>query len=459
MKKFYRNTIDLSLTPDPIERRHNISKEIIKHSDYLPKTLTYEDIDKSFKEWVEEKIEIIQDGLKLPTLVLYSNQRFSEYMQSWKYTDENNNIRLNFKTITRENNPSHGTIMNDTYNIPGDRYYTLKRVQAINEVGKRYRIDYKMKQPTPVDLNYKVSIMTNKYTSINKFNEIVNRLFNSKQCYICPNGHYLSMVLENISDESEYDIEDRQFFSQNFNVKIRAYLITEEDFRIEENPIVTMICFEGDDAKRSKPTIELSEYDPCYIEEEKYFKKPIDIDIDLSFCDPCLGKIKFTMDEDFILTGIVLKNAFENDKELPPNIIQDEISLYVNGEIITDDLFNNAFEGYTKVENETEDLYKDDTIEYDVLPTKRDKIYKYIKYNGDYYVWHQIHFSDGDDIVLKTKRTSKYKKTGGLILKGYNRFITYPYYKEQPETKIDEDNTPPDYTNIFIDPSAKCDVD
>ena len=139
MKQFYKNFLDLSVTPDPDERRKNISKEIIKHADYLPKTLSYEEIDKSFKEWVENEINIVQDGIKLPTMVLYSNQRFSEYMQTWKYTDENNNIRLNFKTITRDSNPSHGTIVGDTYNIPGDRYYTFKSIQAIDESGKKYR--------------------------------------------------------------------------------------------------------------------------------------------------------------------------------------------------------------------------------------------------------------------------------------------------------------------------------
>ena len=76
-----------------------------------------------------------------------------------------------------------------------------------------------MKQPTSVDLIYKVSIMTNRYISINNFNETIHTIFNSKQTYISPNGHYMSMTLENISDESEYNIQDRQFFSQSFNVK------------------------------------------------------------------------------------------------------------------------------------------------------------------------------------------------------------------------------------------------
>jgi hypothetical protein len=137
MSRFYKNTINLDVSPDPIERRKNITKEIIQHADYLPKTVSYEDIDRAFKDWVENNIVIVQDGIKLPTMVLYSNQRFSEYMQSWRYTDENNNVRLNFKTVTRETNPSHGTIVGDTYNIPGNRFYPFKSIQAIDENGKR----------------------------------------------------------------------------------------------------------------------------------------------------------------------------------------------------------------------------------------------------------------------------------------------------------------------------------
>jgi hypothetical protein len=266
MRKLYRNVIDLNWVPDPMERRQNISKEIVRHSDYLPKTLNYEDIDRCFKDWVDNSISIIQDGIKLPTMVLYSNQRFSEYMQTWRYTDENNNVRLNFKTVTRENNPSHGTIMGDSYNIPGDRFYKLKSINANDELGRKYRIDYKMRQPTTVDIIYKVSIMTNKYLTINEFNETIHHLFRAKQSYLCVNGHYMSMTLENISDESEYNIEDRQFFSQTFTVKLKGYIIKEEDFKVEENPIATVICFEGDNAKRRKPTIELSEYNPCYVE-------------------------------------------------------------------------------------------------------------------------------------------------------------------------------------------------
>jgi hypothetical protein len=381
----------------------------------LPSTLSYEDIDREFKTWVDEALNIVQDGVKLPTMVLYSNQRFSEYMQTWKYTDENNNIRLNFKTVTRENNPSHGTILGETYNIAGDKFYKLHSIQAVDESGKKYRLDYKMKQPTPVDLNYKISILTNKYTSINEFNEIVNHAFNAKQSYICPKGHYMSLILENISDESEYNIEDRQFFSQNFTIKVRGYIIREEDFRVEENPIAAIVCFEGDDAKRRKPTIEISEYDPCFIKEEMYYKKPLSIDIDLCFCFPYKGKIKFTIDEDFTLTGIEMKE--------PVNIMQENIKLYVNGNLVSDDLTKDCYEGYKMIDEKPSDSTENNTITCDELPFAYDKLHKYILFNGNYYIWHNIHFSDGDEIVIEAKRIKNFMKTGGIVLNGYNRLV------------------------------------
>lgn len=415
MKKLYRNVLDLSWTPDPIERRKNISKEIIQHADYLPKTLSYEDIDRCFKDWVDEKLNVIQDGVKLPTMVLYSNQRFSEYMQTWKYTDENNNVRLNFKTVTRENNPSHGTILNQTYNIPGDRFYNFKSINAVDDSGRKYRIDYKMRQPTPVDILYKVSIMTNRYSSINSFNEKIQKTFKAKQSYICPNGHYMSIVLENISDDSEYNIEDRQFFSQTFSVKVRGYILTEDDFIVEENPMAAIICFEGDTAKRRKPTIELSEYDPCYDNESKYFKKPIEINVDLSFCYPYKGKTKFTMDEYFVLTQFVLSED--------SNIISDNVKLYINDVLISEDLLNDAYEGYKKCNTIPQDANEENTTTYEEMPIELDRFYKYIIFDGSYYKWNQIIFNDGDEITVQVKKYNRFNNLGNFKLLGYNKYI------------------------------------
>jgi hypothetical protein len=368
MKTFYRNTIDLTWDLNPNEQIKNISKEIVRHSDFIPNTLSYEDIDKAFKEWVENTLEIVQDGIMLPTIVLYSNQRFSEYMQSWKYTDENNNVRLNFKALTRENNPQHGTIVGETYNIPNNDYFTFKSIRAIDENGKEYLLKYKMKQPTPIDLTYKVSVFTNRYTTVNEFNEKVNKIFNGIHTYISPNGHFMSLILENIGDDSEYNIQDRQFFSQSINIKVRGYIIKEDDFKVEETPISTMICFEGENTHERKPNIELSEYD---IETENGVTyKPMCIDINITKCWPYKGKIKFTIDEHFKIKTIDLSQS--------ENIIKDKIKLYINDTIITNDLYNN---------------------------------------------YENISFNEGDEIIIQIQRIERKINNGIIILNGYNDLL------------------------------------
>ena len=448
MSNFYKNIIDYSYTPNPTERRKNLSDNIAQYGDLLPQPVSYEDIDLSFKEWVEKEVSIVQDGIELPTMVLYSNQRFSEYLQTWRYTDENNNIRLNFKTVTRNANPVHGTIIGDTYNVPGNRFYTVKSIEATDDNGKRYRLDYKMRQPTAVDFTYKISIMTNRYITLNEFNETIHQLFNARQNYICPKGHYMPITIENISDESEYNIEDRQFFSQNFTAKVRGYIIKENDFKVEENPMASIICFEGDTAKRRKPTIDLYEYDPCYNEEDGYYKKTIEIDIDLSFCYPCKGKTKFTMDEDFTLTQFNLKE--------PINIVKNEVLLYVNDILISKDLYADAYEGYKLCEKTPEDATEYNTLITDTLFAKKQKKYKYILHNNEYYFWHQIHFLNGDEIRIETKRVNRYINTGGFVLVGYNRFLTKSVFDNPPETSIDLKNDKYQTTILNIEPLNEC---
>lgn len=427
MKKFYKNIIDFKSIPDPEERRRNISKEIIRHEDYMPKTLTYEDIDRSFKEWVEKNIELIQDGKKLPTMVLYSNQRFSEYMQTWQYTDENNNIRLNFKTVTRENNPSHGTIVGDTYNIPGQRYYTFKTIDAIDESGKEYKIMYKMKQPTAVDLNYKVSVLTNKYITLNEFNERIQQLFNAKQSYICPNGHYMSLTLENISDETEYNIQDRQFFSQTFITKVRGYIIKENDLIVEEVPIHTSICFFGDEGKRKKPSIDVYDENICYNPKEELWETETTVEIEnISFCSPNKGKIKFTWsteNEEYDNSWFVLSGIEFNENNI---IVENDIKLFINDKLISENLLSDAWRGYKKLENKPIDSNNENTllIENDFLPNEQNIKYKYLLFNNEYYIWYQIKFNEEDEITIQTKKQQnhRYDKVSSLILKGYTQY-------------------------------------
>lgn len=308
----YKNVINLVTSyKEGKERREELLSDILKNGTPLPRPVVYEDIDDEIRKWVNEKLYISYEGKELPTMTLFSNQRFSEYSQTWSYTDSDNNILMNFKTISRENNPQQGKNQGGLWNIPGDRFYLMSRQKVLDDNGTESYLDYKMKQPFCIDLMYNISIFTNKYQLINEFNTKINDIFKARQAYIRPNEHYMPMTLESINDESEYSINDRQFFTQSFIIKVMAYIITENDFKVEEIPARTIISFGGAMDKK-KAIAEIYEGDD-EIEEnnngEQYYYKPIILTIDYPLCsDTC----KFTIDTDVNINNIDYDNIYKN---------------------------------------------------------------------------------------------------------------------------------------------------
>ena len=357
----FKNRLQLRDKTEGVKRRENLAKEELKDSTPFPMPVVYEDIDKEMKLWVENELDISFEGKRLPTMVLYSNQRFSEYLQSWKFVDENENLILNFKTISRENNPKSGTINGNTKNIPGDRTYLMKRVQAKDVNNRQYYIDYRMKQPIGIDLVYRISIMTNKYELINDFNLLVNEKFKAIDCYIMPNGHFMSMVLNDISDESEYSIDDRQFYSQSYNITLRAYIMTEENFIVEEKPLLKFMGFEGE---TSKSSVEIEDL-PTDCPYNPYYYQPVKLTIEIS---ECCEKIRFHLDSDFNIDFIKV---------------------------------NQNLRGFKLFINDTE---TGDTEIY--IVTKEDKEEGGIFYNNDYinvgdkYVIPNLNLKNGDEIKI-----------------------------------------------------------
>lgn len=304
MSRNYKNIIKLKRNVEGKERRENLVKEVLKDNTPLPKPLEYEDIDKEFERWVREDLDISFEEQKLPTYLMLSNQRFSEYMQTWQNVDDKKNLILNFKTITRENNPKAGTIVGDTRNIPGNIDFLMKRVQAVDKSGHRYFIDYRVKQPISIDLIYTVSIFTNKYQLLNDFNMIMNEKFSAIDCYIRPNGHFIPMKLTDISDESEYNIDDRRFYSQSYLITVMAYIMPKDSFRVIEQPMMVLECFDGE--VKSKTVIE--SFDPDIDCADNPKSKYEEIEVITTITNDKTGH-GFRMDCDSEITSITLQNV------------------------------------------------------------------------------------------------------------------------------------------------------
>ena len=246
--KAYREKLRLRHHSYGIEKRRNMSKLILEYGTPIPKSIEYSDIDEAFYKWVDEKIRIVYDGKRLPTYKLYSTQRLSEYLQTWDKQDDTGNPIINFKTVTRELNPQKGENQGNYFNIPGHKDFAMFYVPVLQENGTEAYDKYTMKQPFSVNFLYSVSIISNKIEIINEMNEQMHYEFSAIDCYISPNDHPMSMTLEDVSDESEYIIDDRKYYSQTYKIKVRGYIIRREDYQVERIPSRLVMSSHDSDA-------------------------------------------------------------------------------------------------------------------------------------------------------------------------------------------------------------------
>ena len=246
--KPYMDKLKLRHHAHGTDRRRNMSKVILEYGTPFPKPIEFSDIDQTMYDWVVKHIDVVYDGKKLPIYKLYSTQRLSEYIQEWDKQDETGNPIINFLTVTRELNPQKGESQGNYFNIPGHKDFVMFYVPVLQENGTEAYDKYTMKQPTQINFIYTVSIISNKMEIINKVNELMHYEFNAINCYISPNDHPMSMTLDDISDESEYTIDDRKYYSQSYKIKVRGYIIRKEDYNVERIPSRMILSSHESDA-------------------------------------------------------------------------------------------------------------------------------------------------------------------------------------------------------------------
>jgi hypothetical protein len=236
------NIVNGKIGPD---RRQEILDGIADKGTFLPKGVLVEDMDQTFIEFVgsDKGFSISVDGEKVPVVFL-TIQRWTEFTKTWKFGDEYKNIEMPFITVVRKPDIQQGQNQAGLWNIPGGRTYTYMKVPTWD--GIRHGVDlYKVPQPTSVDISYEVRLFTNRMKDLNKFNGVIQRAFQSRQCYINVNGHPMPLHLESIGDESNIDsFENRRFYVQMFEMKLLGYLLDEDDFEVIPTINRTLVTLE-----------------------------------------------------------------------------------------------------------------------------------------------------------------------------------------------------------------------
>ena len=280
--------------------KKSYQKTILEKAPVFPKPLEYDDIDKAVFDFVDKQIDIVIDGVLIPTYTLYSNQRFSEYTQMWEHSDEFGNLYLNFKTVNRDKNPSFGGNQGELWNIPGQRKYTLLQREVLEDNGTESYEIHTMKQPYAVDLSYTINFITTTVDNLNQFNQKINKLFAARQYYIRPNGHFIPMVIDEISDETSYSISDRKFYVQSVTIKLMAYIIEKNDFEVKKYPKRTNLSLNGDKYKKKQPCVEIEEV------ETPYKNKTLNVNITF---EPYHNKLEFEFDTDMKVEKVYTENV------------------------------------------------------------------------------------------------------------------------------------------------------
>jgi hypothetical protein len=215
------------------ERRQEILDGIADNGTFLPRGVLEEDMDQTFLEFInsDKRVSLTIDGKKVPVIFL-TIQRWTEFSKTWQFSDKFKNIELPFITIVRKPDIQQGQNQAGLWNIPVNRTYTYMKVPTWD--GVRRGVDvYKVPQPTSVDMSYEVRLFTNRMKDLNEFNRLIQRAFQSRQCYINVNGHPMPLHLESIGDESNIDdFENRRFYVQLFEMKLLGYILDENDYEI-----------------------------------------------------------------------------------------------------------------------------------------------------------------------------------------------------------------------------------
>ena len=111
----------------------------------------------------------------------------------------------------------------------------------------------------------------------------------------------------------EYNIDDRKYYSQSYNVTVKAYIIRKEDFKVTKLPSRVKLRLLGD-KKVDKPRIEIKEddyfNDECNIREDydPFFNKILILEIKFP---NCADKADFTIDTDMVIRKIETTNVYD----------------------------------------------------------------------------------------------------------------------------------------------------
>lgn len=254
LPKKIKKHIPLTSPKTLLSRRQELVNKINKDGTYLPKSLLHADLDKGFLDFVREDLKTVVTGKVIPMVdIIVTTQNWSQFTETWNFQNIDKNVEPPFITVVRVPEVKFGTNPALLYNIPNRKQYFYAQVPTWD--GQRNGMDiYKIPQPVPVDITYQVKIICNRMRELNQFNKVILEKFASRQSYAVIKGHYIPIIMNNISDESVMELEKRKFYIQNYEFTMLGFLIDEDEFEVSPavSRVLQVVEFEQGSTKKQK---------------------------------------------------------------------------------------------------------------------------------------------------------------------------------------------------------------
>jgi hypothetical protein len=243
-----KKNIPLTFPKTLLPRREELLEKINRDGTYLPKSILHADLDGGFLNFVKNELKTVVEGKVIPMVdILVTTQNWTQFTETWNFQNIDKNVEPPFITVVRVPEVKFGTNPAVLYNIPNRRQYFYAQVPTWD--GNRVGMDiYKIPQPVPVDISYTVKIICNRMRELNQFNKNIIEMFSSRQAYTVIKGHYIPIVMGNISDESVMDIGKRKYYVQSYEFTLLGFLIDEDEFEVSPavSRVLQVVEFEKD---------------------------------------------------------------------------------------------------------------------------------------------------------------------------------------------------------------------
>ena len=256
-----KNNIDVYNNFGGMDRRSELMAESDTHTNYFPKGIEIEDIDREcFNLFMNGELSFNVEGEKVKSIIM-SKERWAEFEQTWSMMDDDGNVPMPYVTI-RRSDVKRGTYLDVEYSIPNRKTFPYLTVPTYKD-GIHGFDKYMIPQPIPIDIYYEITFFTRYMGDVNRFYTRYLTSYSNQQLYVNVNGHFMPTTMEEDFSEEDTmdDIEGDRFYKKSITIICKGYLQDEKEYKKVEAINRVGLIMEIDNKIVSQTTIPIKDKD------------------------------------------------------------------------------------------------------------------------------------------------------------------------------------------------------